>query len=61
MLEVTTHPEIWLELDLLQQSRGWLYVREEYELMYDRMVIASADEDEDVPGVLMTGQSGIGT
>ena len=59
MLEVTPYEEIWLELSLLRTSRGWLYVREEYELMYDRMVIASANRD--VPGVVMTGQSGIGT
>ena len=59
MLEVTPYEEIWLELSLLRTSRGWLYVREEYELMYDRMVIASANRD--VPGVVMTGQPGIGT
>ena len=46
-------------LCLLRHSRGWLYVRQEYDLVYRRLENAFADKY--VAGVVLTGQGGIGT
>ncbi|KAI0735932.1 hypothetical protein C8Q76DRAFT_690425 [Earliella scabrosa] len=57
MLEVTSSEDVCTGLCLLRHSRGWLYVRQEYDLVYRRLWNAFADKY--VPGVVLTGQGGI--
>ena len=58
-VEVTSSEDVCTGLCLLRHSRGWLYVRQEYDLVYRRLENAFADKY--VPGVVLTGQGGIGT
>ena len=48
---------IWSGLCLLGSSKGLLFVREEYETMYTRLVNGCA---KDLRGVVLAGQPGIG-
>ena len=46
----------------LQSTNGKIFVREEYPGMYERMSYAAEHrERENIPGVAVTGQPGIGT
>jgi hypothetical protein len=47
---------VWVLLSLLEDSDGWLYVRNEYQLFYTRLSKA----DDKVRGIVVTGQPGIG-
>ena len=50
---------IWRQLGIVNPA-GKLYLRDEYKLFYDRTVHAAQRGTVDIPGVVITGQPGIG-
>lgn len=52
-----THDAVWRTLSTLEDSKGCILLREEYTLLYDRLLSPFGDY---CSGVLVKGQPGIG-
>ena len=60
IIDLSMWMDIWGSWPMLEETNGRLYVREEYVIMYLRLVAASESADPKYPGAVITGQPGIG-
>ena len=60
VIDLSRWAKLWGSFPILERTKRRLYVREEYDRMYRRLVAASKSTKPECPGVVITGQPGIG-